>query len=840
MAERPDEVPGEMADRLDGALARLWQGDASAFGAELNAIERGAGDAARAALFAGAAAGAGADALPPGTAVGKYRIVRLLGRGGMGVVYEAEQSAPARRVALKVLPDAARADAYRIKAFEREIDALARVHHPNIASVFEAGADGQRRYFAMELLPGPRLDQHARRPELSLRARVEIFAKVAAAVGHAHQRGIIHRDLKPQNVLLDAHGAPKVLDFGLARALDAEVTRTTLRVEEQSPAGTLAYMSPEQARCDFDAIGPASDVYALGVMLFETVTGARPYELAGLSAAEAAHAIATCPPAPMRDRAPGAPRDLELIAGKALEKDPAQRYATAAELAADVAAWLDGRPVAARAPSLGYLLRVAVRRHAGIVATLLLAGLSSLAIFGWAFQSVRAERERALPSALLMGQLEDLELDAERLWPCSSELIPAMEQWIARAHELGRGRGAIERQRDSLAAGRGEGSDSERWRLSLATKALIRLDALEQSLLSGHALPGLPRRLEFARTVRQRSIDEHRLEWQIARAMIGDEETCPAYAGLTLEPQLGLVPVGQDPRSGLYEFVHILSGEIPARDPRTKRLLLTEQTGIVLVLIPGGTGHVGAQGHSQSQHNRDPDTQPAENGVWEVTLSPFFLSKYEMTYGQWKRCTGLLRIAVQDDLGSLRGLEATLLHPLDMVSHTSAALWMPRLGLALPTEIQWEYACRAGTETPWFCGADPSALNQYGNVGDKRTALLLSDSTRSFATDLDDGFPHDAPVGSFLPNAFGLHDTIGNVAEWCLERFAPYSHEPADDGSGRRPIAPYEGEQFVARGGHFQELPLRARSAARSLHTPLEEAVGIGIRPARPLDTRID
>src|SRR5262249_3292543 len=202
-------------------------------------------------------------------AIGRYRVVRVLGEGGMGTVYEAEQDNPRRTVALKVVRAGLASDSL-LKRFDREAQILGRLHHPGIAQVYDAGvAAGGQPYFAMELIAGVPLDRCAREHALDARGRLDLVARVGDAVQHAHKRGVIHRDLKPGNILVDSSGQPRVLDFGVARAADLGLTAGGGRTEAGQLIGTLRYMSPEQAAGDPTAIGPRGRVYALGVILYE-------------------------------------------------------------------------------------------------------------------------------------------------------------------------------------------------------------------------------------------------------------------------------------------------------------------------------------------------------------------------------------------------------------------------------------------------------------------------------------------------------------------------------------------------------------------------------------------
>jgi tetratricopeptide (TPR) repeat protein/predicted Ser/Thr protein kinase len=316
------------------------------------------------------------EPLPP--RVGSYRVLELLGRGGMGVVYRAVQDNPPRPVALKVIrPDTTSAD--RLHRFEHEAKVLARLQHPGIAQIFEAGVadlgQGPQPFFAMELIQGRTLAQHAEDNYLTPREMLELFTRVCQAVEHAHQRGIIHRDLKPDNILVDAAGQPKVIDFGVARVTNAELHLTTQGTSVGQLVGTLRYMSPEQVKAEPDVLDTRSDVYTLGVICYELLTGRLPYELKGMPIPRAVQVISEAEPTPLSSVNKVFGGDLNTIVSKALEKDKARRYQSAAELAADVERYLAQQPIQARPPSAVYQLKLFARRNkalvVGIIATLL-------------------------------------------------------------------------------------------------------------------------------------------------------------------------------------------------------------------------------------------------------------------------------------------------------------------------------------------------------------------------------------------------------------------------------------------------------------------------------------
>src|SRR5262245_51101624 len=330
-----------------------------------------------------------------GQELANYKIISLLGKGGMGVVYEAEQQHPRRPVALKVIRGGRLVDEFQVKLFRREAQALARLKHPGIAAIYEAGRtdDGQH-YFVMELVRGiPLLDYvkglrpTGKQAPSNIRRRLELFIKICEAISYAHQRGVIHRDLKPANILvadesegqgLDGPGVSrvevKVLDFGLARITEEDGAGASGLSQAGQIRGTLPYMSPEQIRGEPDQIDVRADVYALGVILYELLAERLPYDLEHVTLPQAIRVICEVAPKPLnrawgesRDResrkTERIDRDVETIALKALEKDPERRYRSAAAMAEDVTRYLTNQPIQARPPSALYQIRKLVARH---------------------------------------------------------------------------------------------------------------------------------------------------------------------------------------------------------------------------------------------------------------------------------------------------------------------------------------------------------------------------------------------------------------------------------------------------------------------------------------------
>jgi serine/threonine protein kinase/tetratricopeptide (TPR) repeat protein len=355
--------------------------------------------------------------------IGRYRILGKLGEGGMGIVYDAEQQDPRRRVALKVVRGGRFVDENSIRMFRREAETLARLRHPNIGAIYESGRtdDGQH-FFAMELVLGKELDDFLKQrgkpmARDEVRFRLALFRRVADAVHYAHQRGVIHRDLKPSNIIVSDEDSSiasaaslstlagirlpdiKILDFGLARITEGDVHATQV-TEVGAIKGTLPYMAPEQARGSVDAIDVRTDVYALGVILYEMLSGQKPYDVGRASLLDAVRVICEEPPRSLRHSLSGQHRldpDIETIVGKALEKDPNRRYASAAAMGEDIDRYLSSQPITARPPSTMYQLQKFAGRNRALVAGLaatfvvLVAGtvVSSM-------QAMRATRAEAL------------------------------------------------------------------------------------------------------------------------------------------------------------------------------------------------------------------------------------------------------------------------------------------------------------------------------------------------------------------------------------------------------------------------------------------------------------
>ncbi|MCB9841230.1 MAG: serine/threonine protein kinase [Phycisphaeraceae bacterium] len=318
-------------------------------------------DAAGTTSFLAQSPGRGIDSSTPiaradtPTRIGPYTIERRLGEGGMGIVYLAHQDRPRRQVAVKVIrPEGMSQRA--VARFAAEAELLGRLNHPGIATILEAGTDTSgphpRHYLAMEYVEGRPLAAFA--GGLDLRRKMALVADIAGAVHHAHQRGVIHRDLKPANVIVTPEGRPKVLDFGIARTIGTREIDATLRTATGHIVGTLEYLSPEQVGADPSAVDTRTDVYALGAIAYELVTGGPPFDFQRLALFEAMRLIRERGPRPIEQAAPACDRDAATIIAKAMALEPGRRYASASELAADIRRYLAGEPIEARRSSVTY------------------------------------------------------------------------------------------------------------------------------------------------------------------------------------------------------------------------------------------------------------------------------------------------------------------------------------------------------------------------------------------------------------------------------------------------------------------------------------------------------
>lgn len=865
---------------------------------------------------------------------GPYRLLQVLGRGGMGTVYAAMQRSLQRMVALKLLSPTAVGER-SLWRFQREARLLAQLEHPGIVKVVETGVVEGQPFFAMELVAGASLaavlhelaaldvdrrsgsaiarvvEQRAAAvepggasapsfalPEDPVLAMVAIVAAVATALVSAHAAGVVHRDVKPGNILIRRDGAVRIADFGIAHRDDgASLTATG------DLAGTPGYMAPEQLRGD--PVDHRADVFALGVVLYEALTLRLPFR--GMTVAERLAGIEASP-VPVARLRPGIGRDLAAVLDAALARHAADRYASAGAFAADLRRILAGQPVQVRRPSVAEALWRGVRRRPWLAAASALAVLGAgvlVAIDHRGRDRVQAESERAAAALadvhrLAIGVRLDAAVAAAGAFRVARwEDVPAMQRWLvehgeALAAELPglqallaqlRGEalpyGEAEHARDiaehpagatlariedelaylddMLAGAPGKESTVARrlivvaardeqsarlarvwsWRLPTVERQFLhdQVAALVDRLGAFAGGPGstvarVEAQRRWAEASHRRAVVEAAAAWERVAVDVAADGR---FRGLQLRPQRDLLPLGKDAVSGLWEFVHLRSGAADKQVPERGddgRLRASADMGIVFVLLPGGAIPMGAQKDAADALHHDPQALPDEGPVTTVTLPAFFCSKFELTKEQWARLSTAdsAALAASDRYSRVREGSAPM-QPVDSVSQNRALRVLGDHGLELPSEAQWEYACRAGTTTPLPFGPRARAVD-FANFADRQgrqAGLPTPDG------DLDDGVAMVAPVGSFQPNGFGLHDLLGNVSELVAGRLSGRltTRVPGLDHRQQR----YDDLGCLARGGSFRSpLVFLRASARRDLMVPDQSQVDTGLRPVRAVE----
>ena len=853
----------------------------------------------------------------------RYDIHGEIAAGGMGSIQRVWDQDLRRNLAMKVVLQRGLAERRESPAQQRalgrfieEAQVTGQLDHPGIVPVHELGIDDEgRAYFTMQLVRGRDLEalfevvhQHTEE-DWTLTRAVNVLLRVSDAMAYAHAKGVIHRDLKPANVMSGRFGEVYVMDWGLARVMGeedshdlrlAKLPDPSLSIEihtdrsdardsqDSSPLATLdgdivgtpAYMSPEQARGDLEAMGPASDIYSLGAMLYHLLSGTMPYQRPG----EQVNAIATWtklqagPPTPLDQAAPDAPAELIAICEKAMAREPSARYRDMSAFGRDLRAFLEGRVVGAVETGAVAEFKKWVARNKALATTSMAAGLIVIAGLSLASAVLANKNEQLTQSEARARDNELLAIDreqeartnariardradtilrladakrfeqlterAESLWPAFPSMIESYETWLREADELVGRLDLHERELRRLRAGASTSSGGPlkfkntevEWLHDALADLVVDLQGLRAE---GGLLEEIRGRLERARTIGERSVDgdDARARWQRAIKSIASTSECPMYEGLELAPQLGLLPIGRDARSGLWEFVDLQTGDKPGRDPITGELVPSEGSGLVFVLIPGGRTWIGSQHSDTSMPNYMFQAPPDEGPAHRVELSPFLLSKYEMTQAQWERFTGA-NPSFYLPGESFAGHVHDLLFPVEQISWFEAVQVLGRLGMQLPTEAQWEHAARGGTTGPWSSGLAPESLEGYANIGDESAARFGAPwPDVAGGTLFDDGWVATARVGSFEPNPFGLHDVHGNVYEWCADLYeTSYDLTLERPGDGlRKPDELPEDPVRVNRGGSFKHSAENVRSARRNQSAPGLINDVLGVRPARML-----
>ncbi|MFO1078266.1 MAG: bifunctional serine/threonine-protein kinase/formylglycine-generating enzyme family protein [Planctomycetota bacterium] len=814
----PSADHGPLPDRLEDAVLAILDGDESLRATALHdllAAEPAHARAIRSWLLS-AGVDVPADDGGPGDGdgdhdrlprpLGNYVLTAKLGRGGFGTVYRAAQLEPIRRdVAIKILNPGM--DSREVLArFAAEQHALNRMDHPGIARLYDAGTTPQGRpFFAMELVEGRPLAVLCRERSLPLRARLELFLLVLDAMQHAHQKAVLHRDLSSNNVLVaekDGHLQPKIIDFGVAKSLAGPLLAGGAMTFQGTLMGTPEFMSPEQAAGRPEDVDTRTDVYALGVQLYELLTDQLPIPthvlraqgIAGIAAVVqefAPAAPSAIAPADRRGRLAG---DLDAITAKAMAKRRDDRYASVAEFAADLRRHLADEPVHVAMPSTWTRLKKLVRRHrveSAAIAILVLGLAASTGVLWWALSSERAARaeleekkreieRRADPAFRLLANeelLRDAIATGRALPPPWPEHRAAYARWLAdRGLPLAEELPKVHEKREALQKTMApDGTFADMVDRHLYTA----LGRLEQELAAFTAPGGLLARVEadesFLQGVAEPALQRDAALWQ--RTI---DEVRGDYRGLMLRPLPGLVPLGKNPVTRRQEFADLATRGC--------------EPGIVFVLVPAGRFRIGAMRDEPGLAQNDPDAAADELHGESIQLDDFLLAKTELTAAQWAALQGPRGDATAP--GAANPGE-----PAGGIDYDTARSVLARWDLDLPTEAQWEYACRAGTTTPWATaeGAEPAVAFGYAN-------------------------------------AWGLIAMHGGKAEWCRDEKLIYGKSTPRPGDGlrSRPTTAADAPRVV-RGGAAGDPPEATRSSARAARVPTTRDDRIGVRPVRRL-----
>jgi formylglycine-generating enzyme required for sulfatase activity len=821
--------------------------------------------------------------LTPGTRFGRrYEIKRLLGRGGMGVVYLAHDTELARDVALKIpqvaLDEGDDSEVYR--RFTREARAAARLDHPNICPIFDVGQVDGVHYLTMAYIEGQPLTSLLADGPLPEERVAEVVITLARALAEAHRHGIVHRDLKPSNILVSERRGLVIMDFGLARSLGGEATRIT---QSGQLLGTPGYMAPEQVRGEVSAMGPGCDIFSLGVILYELLTGRRPFR--GPIGEVLAKLLTENPEPPSRHR-PDVDSQMEAICFKAIAKSPADRYASMLEFAAALDRCLASRKSRVTLPAdvatlPETLIAAPPRRrrrwvYAGVAAA------TTLAVVALAVNVAGTRRRPVLPRtpAVEIPASEPIARAEKKAATVTDNPKPPTPKPEPTVEPASKPATVADIPKPITPTPKPEPI------VELPRKAATVADT--PNPLTPTPKPEMTdepaRKAEAVADNRPPSPAASRSEPKKEVAATRDDVpppppqpvlgVNPMKAGTAvavmppLRPPQPLAAVGPvrttlRPTPSTVPFA-------PLSKPATSKVptRLTNTLGMTLVQIEPGEFMMGT---SDAQFALLKTRFPAAKHELFIREKPahlvrinreFYLGTHEVTVRQFRRFTEKTGYVTEAERGGKGGdawdetrsgwfpdskcnwrnpgFPQTDDHPVVLVSwHDANAFidWLNKtnrgtLRYRLPTEAEWEYACRAGSSALFPNGDDPEKLALIGNTGD-------ASSRRTFpkwdTIQADDGHVYTAPVGSYQSNIRGLYDMIGNVWEWCQDGFDHdyYTSSPVDDPPGN-PSA----KARVVRGGGWSTSARGSRSAVRNMFPPGHRSGNLGFRVAAVRTTR--
>ncbi|HEV3260242.1 MAG TPA: SUMF1/EgtB/PvdO family nonheme iron enzyme [Gemmataceae bacterium] len=747
----------------------------------------------------------------------RYSILRELGRGGMGVVYEARQTVMNRQVVIKVINKSLLDNPDAVERFRREVEAAARLAHPNIVTAYDAEQAGELHMLVMEFVPGENMAEvlHKKGP-LPVAYACHFVRQAALGLQHAFEQGMVHRDIKPQNLMLTPKGQVKVLDFGLARLRGAGLQAGGL-TQTGAFMGTPEYVSPEQAT-DARAADIRADLYSLGCTLYFLLTGRPPFTADTAVKLVLAHIEKE--PTPLRELRPDVPEGLSAVVGRLLAKDPGQRYQTPVELAQALVPFIKAgakgapvsmvsRPQGVASPDKGTIIGAETSR------------MGRLERGG----GVRAPAAQAAAP----GDAGD---------PFTSMVAPPDP-----------------RQKLTTSARVKAGRWARQWWL-IGTAVAVVLVALVGLWASGVFRLRTPEGILVV-TVNEPTPDVY---------VDGDKMTVTwgkdgKAAVIGLKPGTHKVQVKKDGFSAFGEEVELEDGQRrvltarlvspapaaavklsrPARaeapfDPENAKELqqawarylgtnveedvdLGQGVKLTLVLIPPGQFQMGSPDNEEG-HQKDEQKHPVE------ITEPFYLGKYTVTVGQFRRFvndaeykTEAEQAGEEHNWRAVGSFEQTDEHPVVDVTWNDARAFCEWLGketgkkYRVPTEAEWEYSCRAGTTTPFYSGDSVDKLSEVARVN-----KAVTDGT--------------APVGQYKPNGFGLYDMHGNVWQWCQDWYDRdyYIVVIPNDSPRQDPPGPAAGSFRVNRGGAFPDVSWDCRAAKRDWDAPANRNDLIGFR----------